>query len=86
MIIIAYSNRNTVELYVSVSGNDEADGSISDPLATLPVAVDKLRELRRTGIYSITDKADSDIRLTDLNNMIYCLCLIFVLDSILAIH
>ena len=43
------SNDNTVELYVSVSGNDEADGSISSPLATLPVAVEMLRELRKAG-------------------------------------
>ena len=34
---------NTVELYVSVTGNDEADGSISNPLATLAAAQQKAR-------------------------------------------
>ncbi len=42
-------NQNTLELYVSVSENDEANGSISSPLATLPMAVEKVRELRGSG-------------------------------------
>lgn len=43
------SDRNTVEIYVSLEGSDEADGSISSPLATLPVAVEKVRIIRESG-------------------------------------
>ena len=38
-----------LEIYVSVEGNDMADGSISNPLASLPAAVDKVRSLRESG-------------------------------------
>lgn len=37
------------EVYVSVDGNDQAAGSISDPLATLPQALEKVRNLRESG-------------------------------------
>ena len=43
------SNRNTLELYVSVTGNDTASGTLSEPFATIPKAVDAVRELRRSG-------------------------------------
>ena len=38
-----------VEFYVSVEGDDMADGSISSPFATLPKAVDAVRALRSSG-------------------------------------
>ncbi|MFC2090020.1 right-handed parallel beta-helix repeat-containing protein [Bacteroidota bacterium] len=40
---------NTVELYVSPEGNDNASGSISEPFATIPEAVDAVREMRKSG-------------------------------------
>ena len=43
------SKSKTVELYVSPEGDDKADGSISNPLATLPAAVEKLRSMRESG-------------------------------------
>jgi hypothetical protein len=40
----------TIDIYVSVDGNDQAEGSISEPLATLPQAVNQVRSLRKSGI------------------------------------
>lgn len=45
----ACNNSKTIALYVSVEGNDEYVGSISEPLATLPAAVQKVRSLRKKG-------------------------------------
>ncbi|MCK0160539.1 right-handed parallel beta-helix repeat-containing protein [Allomuricauda sp. F6463D] len=38
------------EIYVSVDGNDDGDGSISNPYATLPSAVKASRDLRKSGV------------------------------------
>ena len=37
------SDADPVEFYVSVDGDDSADGSISNPYATIPVALEKVR-------------------------------------------
>ena len=42
-------NQPEVEIYVSVEGDDMADGSISSPFATIPKAVDAVRDLRKSG-------------------------------------
>jgi len=39
----------TIELYVSPEGNDMASGSLSEPFATIPQAVDAVRDLRKAG-------------------------------------
>jgi len=41
--------QQALELYVSVEGSDLSDGSLSEPFATLPGAVEALRELRESG-------------------------------------
>jgi len=48
-----------IEVYVSVAGDDSADGSISTPLATIPAAVEEVRRLRRSGT---TDPAVISLR------------------------
>jgi len=42
-------DRNAIEIYVSTDGADLADGSISNPFATLPQAVTALRDRRSSG-------------------------------------
>jgi len=42
-------DKTLIEIYVSVEGNDSANGSITNPLATIPVAVEKVRSLRKLG-------------------------------------
>ena len=52
LITIAFSGcgePDLIEIYVSVEGDDLADGSISNPYSTLPAAVDKVRNLRKSG-------------------------------------
>ena len=50
MLVFASCNTGkTIELFVSVEGNDNANGSISEPFATIPKAVEAVRELRETG-------------------------------------
>ena len=39
----------TIAFYVSVEGNDAAEGSLSEPFATIPKAVTAVRELRKAG-------------------------------------
>jgi len=43
------SNKNKIEIYVSVKGNDNANGSLQEPFATIPKAVDAVRDLRKSG-------------------------------------
>jgi len=43
------SNSDVAELYVSVEGDNGANGSLNEPLATLPAAVEKVRALRNSG-------------------------------------
>ena len=43
------ANNQTIELYVAVDGTDTANGSISEPFATIPKAVEAVRELRKKG-------------------------------------
>jgi hypothetical protein len=38
-----------IEFYVAVDGNDNANGSLSKPFATLPKAVDAVRSIRKKG-------------------------------------
>ena len=38
-------------LYVSTEGNDEASGGIEDPFATIIAARDKIRQMKKDGIY-----------------------------------
>ncbi|MBU2929885.1 right-handed parallel beta-helix repeat-containing protein [Winogradskyella psychrotolerans] len=42
-------NEEHIELYVSVEGNDKAVGTLSEPFATIPKAVEAVRELRKNG-------------------------------------
>ncbi len=52
LLMLAFSgcgDGGAVKLYVSVDGDDLADGSISSPYATLPFAVDQVRSLRKEG-------------------------------------
>ncbi|MDX2432503.1 MAG: right-handed parallel beta-helix repeat-containing protein [Bacteroides sp.] len=52
MFLIAFSGcseAETIEIYVSLEGDDLADGSISSPYATLPKALGALRALRNSG-------------------------------------
>lgn len=37
------------EIYVSLKGDDSGNGSISEPFATIPAAVNKVRSLRKSG-------------------------------------
>jgi hypothetical protein len=53
-IIIIFTNLacntgESIELYVSVEGNDNSVGSLSAPFATIPKAVEAVRELRKNG-------------------------------------
>lgn len=41
--------RDTMELFVSVDGNDRANGTIEEPFGTLPGAVDAVRAMRKAG-------------------------------------
>ena len=49
--LLAFSGcfNNKLEYYVSAEGDDLADGSISSPFATLPQAVNQVRNLRESG-------------------------------------
>jgi len=52
LLLVALSegcNRDAIKLYVSIDGNDEAEGSITSPFATIPGAVNAVRELRESG-------------------------------------
>lgn len=52
LAILAFSSctkSESIELYVSVDGNDTASGSLSDPFATIPRAVEVLRDMRESG-------------------------------------
>ncbi|MEQ8556525.1 MAG: right-handed parallel beta-helix repeat-containing protein [Cyclobacteriaceae bacterium] len=49
VVISSCDQSQTIELYVSVEGNDNAAGSLSEPLATIPKAVETVRELRKNG-------------------------------------
>ncbi|MGQ1784429.1 hypothetical protein [Saccharicrinis sp. GN24d3] len=49
LVFSAYNTRQNIELYVSVEGNDHATGAISNPFATIPKAVEAVRELREKG-------------------------------------
>ncbi|WP_372772275.1 right-handed parallel beta-helix repeat-containing protein [Mangrovibacterium sp.] len=49
IVFSACTNSKTIELYVSVEGNNAASGNIKEPLATLPAAVQKIRDLRKDG-------------------------------------
>ncbi len=52
LFLIAFSGcgkPDSIEVYVSVEGDDMADGSISNSYATLPAAVEKVRSLRKSG-------------------------------------
>ena len=44
-----YGSQDTVEIYVSVEGDDSGSGSLSEPFASIPAAVDKVRSLRKSG-------------------------------------
>ena len=51
-MLVAFSACKTnepIKLYVSVEGNDNANGSLSEPFATIPKAVAAVRELREEG-------------------------------------
>lgn len=48
-VYTACDTHKKIELYVSVEGNDSADGSLTDPFATIPKAVEVVRELRKSG-------------------------------------
>ncbi len=45
----ACTTSKTAEYYVSVDGDDSGNGSLSDPFATIPQAVEAVRELRKNG-------------------------------------
>ncbi|MFC2090514.1 right-handed parallel beta-helix repeat-containing protein [Bacteroidota bacterium] len=47
--IMGCGQQKMLEIYVSPDGDDMAEGSLSSPLATLPAAVEKVRELRTSG-------------------------------------
>ena len=51
LVLILGSCRPTedIALYVSVEGSENATGSISEPFASIPAAVDALREMREKG-------------------------------------
>ena len=49
LIITSCSSGKNMELYVSVDGDDNAGGSLEEPLATIQKAVEVIRELRKTG-------------------------------------
>lgn len=45
---------NDADFYVSVNGNDEAEGSFSAPFATIDKAIEAVRNIDKTGRYGIT--------------------------------
>ena len=49
LTFISCNTGKTIELYVSPEGNDNASGSLSEPLASIPKAVELVRELRKNG-------------------------------------
>ncbi len=49
LVFPACNSHETIELYVAQDGNDTASGSLSSPFATIPKAVEALRELRKNG-------------------------------------
>ena len=49
LVFSGCADKQKGEIYVSVEGDDIADGSISSPLATLTAAVYKVRSLRKSG-------------------------------------
>ena len=48
------------EIYVSTNGDDKANGSIFNPLETIPAAVEKVRDLRKSGNTNNTNARSSD--------------------------
>lgn len=80
MMNLAVSAQDAV-LFVSPSGNDSDNGSISSPLATIQGAKEKLRELKavkeepytvylREGMYYVTDELVFDS--ADMQNVHFC--------------
>ncbi|MDX2432763.1 MAG: right-handed parallel beta-helix repeat-containing protein, partial [Bacteroides sp.] len=49
LTFITCNTDKSIELYVSIDGNDSATGSLSDPFATIPKAVEAVRDLRKSG-------------------------------------
>ena len=49
LLFAACNTGNTIELYVAVDGDDNSNGSISTPFATIPRAVESVRDLRKEG-------------------------------------
>ncbi|WP_430931199.1 right-handed parallel beta-helix repeat-containing protein [Saccharicrinis sp. 156] len=49
LMCVACNTKQSIELYVSIDGNDNAVGSITEPLATIQKAVEAVRELRNNG-------------------------------------
>ena len=49
LILTGCVNKTKLEFYVSVDGNDQAEGSISSPFASIPGAVEAVRGLRESG-------------------------------------
>ncbi len=49
LVVSGCGNQNTIELYVSIEGNDHNIGSLEKPFATIPQAVEAVRELRKKG-------------------------------------
>jgi len=47
--VVAQGADRTMELYVSLEGSTQADGSMANPYGSLPEAVDAVRALRRSG-------------------------------------
>ncbi len=49
LVFSACNTSERIELYVSVEGNDRAQGSITEPFASIPKAVETVREMRYKG-------------------------------------
>jgi hypothetical protein len=49
LVFSGCGNQHKIEIYVSIEGNDSASGSLSEPFATIPKAVDAVRDLRKSG-------------------------------------
>lgn len=49
LVLAGCSHQQMIEVYVAVEGDDNADGSLLEPFATIPKAVETVRDLRENG-------------------------------------